>query len=165
MAKYAAVFPPISRETFHQLVNFMVCLTILLYRLFCFFLTSCPRFISTFPNFSKFLSEQHSSRFLVWELSRVWRDNSDLEKISKRLVDKKFATPIKELSGLPNPRVEKLGTVFEFSNDSENYSVLVNEDFDIPRQRELFWEIFSPHACYAPVRRNIAWTLIGISFL
>lgn len=145
-----------------QILWISSCFYFISYILFFF---TCPRFIKTFPSFSKFLSEQHSPRFLIWELFRVWRDYKSLKKLSKRLIKKSFALEVNEVPSGDNPRVDGDGTVFWFLEGNNYYEVAMNENAEITRQRELFWEIYALHAKHAIWRRNIAWIFLTVSLL
>lgn len=129
------------------------------------YIGTCPRFVREFPDFSEFLRQSHSPRFLVWELSRVWRNGYDRERIAKRLIEKGLAVKVEGPVPDDNPRVSARGTVFVFEWKGTLFETIAHEDDTENRQRELFWETFSPAARYAPGRRNLTWLLLTVSFL
>lgn len=126
---------------------------------------TCPRFVREFPDFSVFLSQSHSPRFLVWELSRIWRDKFDRPRVARRLIDKGLAVKVTGPAPSPNPSVSTRGTAYVFDFEEGFYEVVAHENDSENRQRELFWEIFSPPARHAPLRRNLTWLLLTGAFL
>lgn len=123
---------------------------------FAIYKVFCPNFITKYYNFEKYLDENHSPRWIVWESKEIVKNDIDLSKFVKRLLEKKYLSEIdeKEIKEI-HPIVKELQTVLEFNYKEKTYSLAMpildsnnnnDESNTIIAEKEIFWEVFGRFA-------------------
>lgn len=111
---------------------------------FVIYTLRCPAFIKQFPAFAAFKAEEHSPRYLVHKIEEAFRQKNRREQFIKRMSTKGYVEKSlpQRYDTLNIASVEAEGTVYRFQYQGEYYHILIKEDLNNDRMRDLFWEIF-----------------------
>lgn len=134
---------------------------------FVLYTLCCPAFIKQFPAFAAFKAEEHSPRYLVHKIEDAFKQNNRREQFIERLSTKGYiekALP-QRYDTLNVASVESEGTVYRFGNRDEYFQILVKEDFDTDRTRDLFWEIFEVFCSKYVAARMAISALLFVSLI
>ena len=133
---------------------------------FVLYIFLCPGFVKRYTNYNVFLDRGHSPRWLVWEVYRTCNSLVPDKKhlFQKTLIGKGYANTCDstENNNL-EPQITKEGTQWVFNLEGSNYKIIIGENFDAQRQKDLFWEIFGSYSSKKVYFRWIIWILLLVS--